>query len=1431
METVNLYSVGNDGSIPEKPFLHQVLFNGPNGEIVRVRGLFDDGAMVGVMDLNVFSKVKGRLGCVTPSKRRLRMANGVIIPSLAHWRGWITLGTIKAEGEFEVFDSGGEWAFLFSKPLLRAFNAIHDYAQDKITVSGLGGTCTLYNQATDPNYTHLSKSAGVNLTLDVKQFCQVSDKRESKVGGTEPPARGVDPSNVLENMKNITKLVSPAVISEQTPVATKKKRRIPKRVQRERQRLRHKTEFLANLPKAPIIGGRRWEITKPKGKRAESKGSSTLPAREVPPHMDSVPTCANINPNTSDNITPVCLVSDSEEAKLQDIGSEIPTSGLKTDTNIFTRHTNPFKEERVKAILSSVELGNDLTEEEQARAQELLKEYADCFALSVSEVRQVPNAVHHLNVPPDAKFSTKVHQRPLTPPQRQYLNKKIDEMLDAGIIEQVEPSRVKCVSPTTLAQKAHEGGGLTLEELQQRINAECASAGLDPYFDASEKTVTPPIETSPKEQKWRVCQNFGEVNRVTEIAAMPQGDIRLKQQRLSGHRYISVFDFASGFYAVEVDQEYRPYTAFYVEGRGYFWYARMPFGLTGAPSTFAHMTATHLHDLLNDEIMELFVDDGGTAADTFEDMLSKLRCILTRVRERHLSLSATKSQFFMTEAIFAGGRVGPEGVMPDLTKLTAIVDWEKPADALNLASFLGITGHFRDLVKDYAKLEQPLRDLIRDVKLPEPCSKTTYRRIMSEHKLDPVWNMAHTKAFVRLKAIITTEPVLRCPKWDGTPFIVTTDGCKEGFAGVLSQRFKTTLPSGKVVEKLHPIAFASKRTSRAEERYKPFLLEFAALKFALDKFSNVIWGFPVEIETDCQAIRDVMLNDKLNANHARWRDGILAHHIIDVRHVPGKINVVADGISRKWEGRPRSLGDGSEWTVSEDWDANTGLANDILHVSTEDTSSSLCERFRNEPLFLEVINSILAIKDKATTLRDRKRAGHRASQYMIDDGKLWRLKGGTSVRGRARVECVTQEEARTLALKQHMDNGHWRRDSIKIALMDRIWCPCLDAAILDAIKDCGHCKNFGSTHIHSLLEPITRRHPFELLVGDYLTMPIGRGGLKTIGVYLDVFSQHVWVQAFKTAGSSKTTIKTLERIFHDFLAAEVFMSDGGTHFNSDPVRTFCKSWGCKPHVVSAYSPWINGLVEGTNKILLHVLKRLCAPGLGDDEYDNMDWDSLPKSWPLHLDEAVLALNTRILPNLKFSPKELLLGMVVNTPRTPLADSGSVLLPQDANTHIAYVAQQHLDGYDAIVRHALSRKAAFDRRVLAKSPGEVIFTQGQLVQVYRSDLDYTFKAERKILPKWSPPHCIRKRLRNSYRLENRDGTAIKGTFSSRRLRTFIPREGTKLAMEQKEFEEKLKAKGPEADDEDKEEDEEDGTEEEDEHEGEEGVEGHSELSEG
>ena len=111
--------------------------------------------------------------------------------------------------------------------------------------------------------------------------------------------------------------------------------------------------------------------------------------------------------------------------------------------------------------------------EEQQKVCQLISSFADIFALSVSEVKVANNAVHHLDIPPDATFSMKVHQKPLTPPQRHYLYASIDTMLQAGVIKACKLEEVKCVSATTLAQKMHQGKGLSLGEIQHRVNDEC----------------------------------------------------------------------------------------------------------------------------------------------------------------------------------------------------------------------------------------------------------------------------------------------------------------------------------------------------------------------------------------------------------------------------------------------------------------------------------------------------------------------------------------------------------------------------------------------------------------------------------------------------------------------------------------------------------------------------------------------------------------------------------------------------------------------------------------------------------------------------------------------------------------------------------------------------------------------------------------------
>jgi len=70
----DLYTIGDDDEMwktlrqREVPFVHWLLLHGPQGEIARVKALFDGGAMVGAMCASFFKKIQHRLdGQTRPS--------------------------------------------------------------------------------------------------------------------------------------------------------------------------------------------------------------------------------------------------------------------------------------------------------------------------------------------------------------------------------------------------------------------------------------------------------------------------------------------------------------------------------------------------------------------------------------------------------------------------------------------------------------------------------------------------------------------------------------------------------------------------------------------------------------------------------------------------------------------------------------------------------------------------------------------------------------------------------------------------------------------------------------------------------------------------------------------------------------------------------------------------------------------------------------------------------------------------------------------------------------------------------------------------------------------------------------------------------------------------------------------------------------------
>ena len=367
------------------PFIHGVELTGPKGEIVRFRSVFDDGALVNAIDETLYHTLKGRLTVLTPSQKILRMADGRKVPSAGEWKGKVTVKGISREGVFEVFKSCNAWAMLFGKPLLQAFNAVHDYTNDTIRVRQRDREewVVLENQFT--NVGGVAAKLLANRTMDIKQLINVQESEQ-----------------------------------QQCPRETKARRK--------KETGGSKTHGGREISKASKLQG---------GLMIPLEGSFTNQAYIDP---ELCITDAIVSPETCEKEQNEHVRNEGstvwtlEEEGLTYHGMEQPVLTKVFKPTLLTRKEDPHNPARVEAILAEVTIGSDLSPVQRNRVREVIAKHAECFALSMSEVIPVQGAAHRLDIPRDKQFKIKINQRPQTPPQKEFFNHTIDKMLEAGII-------------------------------------------------------------------------------------------------------------------------------------------------------------------------------------------------------------------------------------------------------------------------------------------------------------------------------------------------------------------------------------------------------------------------------------------------------------------------------------------------------------------------------------------------------------------------------------------------------------------------------------------------------------------------------------------------------------------------------------------------------------------------------------------------------------------------------------------------------------------------------------------------------------------------------------------------------------------------------------------------------------------------------------
>ncbi len=237
----------------------------------------------------------------------------------------------------------------------------------------------------------------------------------------------------------------------------------------------------------------------------------------------------------------------------------------------------------------------------------------------------------------------------------------------------------------------------------------------------------------------------------------------------------------------------------------------MPFGLCNANATFQRVIEKVISNLPNSSA---YVDDILTYSKTFDDHLIHLQALFERLKTANLKIKTSKCHIASDDIMFLGYRITSKGVCIDDSRIKVLKNYPKPSKSKNVKEFLGLTGYYRQFIRDYADLTEPLNNLTRkNVKFS--------------------WCDRCESSFRSLIKSLSEKPILAFPNLDA-PFYLSTDASQVGIGAVLSQRDEH--------QREHPVYYASRSLTDAERRYSTIERELLAIIYSTEKFKYYLSG-------------------------------------------------------------------------------------------------------------------------------------------------------------------------------------------------------------------------------------------------------------------------------------------------------------------------------------------------------------------------------------------------------------------------------------------------------------------------------------------------------------------------------------------------------------------------------------------------------------
>ena len=691
--------------------------------------------------------------------------------------------------------------------------------------------------------------------------------------------------------------------------------------------------------------------------------------------------------------------------------------------------------------------------------------------------------------------------------------------------------------------------------------------------DIIEESNTPwsfPLLAVPKKNgETRIVVDFRKLNEKTETDPYPMPSMVDLLNSIGKSNFFSSIDLQQGFLQVPLDTDSKNKTGFSTSNAHYV-YKRMPFGLKSSPTTFVRLIHQVFKGLLG-KIIFSYIDDLFIIGDTIEEHLRNLDVVLQRLQNANLKIKLKKCFFLRKACTFLGHTITADGVKVTDDKVKSIMSFKQPKDVKSLRSFLGLAGFYRKFVKGFSKIAAPLTDLLK-------------KDVIFE------WKQEQEDAFQCLKNKLTTAPILAFPDFN-KQFYLQTDASGIGLGSALMQKYGNSF---KV------IGYHSRKFNKAELNYNITEKEALSVIDSLKHFRYIIFGYPIIIQTDHLAIREIFKYPNHSGRRARWFLTTLDYNI-KIEYLPGKENIVADCLSRY---------DMEVCTIQEIPKAQ--LDNDIIR-----------NHQRNDVTLFNIIQTLQADEAIPETMHS-----YRLSELEIIDGILMK----NSIRRTIIIPKSLIEKV--LYLTHDLRNHPGREETIKQTQLRFTWTG-MYKDVKSYIKHCHKCASCkGTTRKQPIgLYPIPET-PFEKVVIDLLRLnhtPKGNLYILVVTDYLTRFTE-LMPQKTKTAYE---TASNLLNFIHRYGAPEVILSDNGNEFENKLLKELLKFYYTQKVSIIPYHPQGNGVAERVNRQIIEMI-RLSLP------HEDENWDD-------HIPHIQYLINTRIHNAIKTSPYQALYGY---QPRQP-----------------------------------------------------------------------------------------------------------------------------------------------------------------------------------